>query len=90
MIYGIQQSKGKVCIKFVSEDGKTEVSLAIDDSCKMALPTRFIRNSMCIQTCDNDTNITEDHFGVEEVYYPSIEQIIEGLMLLLPKKGESK
>lgn len=75
----IQHSLGHVCVKFEGK-GK-EVSLSFDDSCKCAIPTTMFRVSMKLYKGEKD--ITTETFNENEIYSPSIEQLIKALQELL-------
>ena len=75
----IQHSKGHVCVKFEGK-GK-EVSISFDDSCQQALPTTMFRVSLKIYKGEKD--ITNETFASNELYSPSIADLIKALQTLL-------
>lgn len=74
----IQTSKGLICIKFYANG--LEVSIALDDSCKRALPTEMLRTSLCI--FDGEINITEKCFKSKEVNSPSNFDVVKAIKFI--------
>ncbi len=78
-ITGVQQMVGEVCVKI--QGSKGEVSLALDDSCKMQLKTTFTRCGLAIFLNGQNKPVTEDLFpgAGYDVSHPSIEELIKAL-----------
>lgn len=85
IISGYQAAAGQACIQF--SYGEYQVSIAMDDSCKQACPTKFTRVYLKVYKgvnyCDD---ATREIFGVDEVEHPSIPDVLTALELLKEKE----